>query len=129
MCFVYEVIDNNEKVEPHSWELVKERILRLPKRNRDTLLLVGSDGQMTIAFAENEGYYISTFGSGELEEWLAVDESRPNDQIKVSLAGEETDLPKNILVSEKVAMDVAKLFYFEGKRSRSHKWMKSIDLM
>jgi hypothetical protein len=129
MEFVREVLANDRRLTSHSWEVVRSEMVRLKNLPHSTLFLGGPKGQMIIEFVEDKGFYIRAFGQGELEEWLAVDEQLPADWIKVDISGHVDDMPRRVLVSEDIALDLAKEFYFSGKRASGRLWVRSIDLM
>jgi hypothetical protein len=127
--FVDSVILGQTKIDPHSLSVVKQSIIELKYSLFTTLFLRGQNGQMMMEFVEGMGYYISAFGKGELEEWLACDENLPPEQVSVNLSGEMSDVPRNILVPEETALDVAAPFYQDGSRSSRHCWVRSLDLI
>jgi hypothetical protein len=129
MPFVDAVILGETKVEPHSWNVVQQNIVKLRSTPFTTLFLGGSDGQMTLEHVEDKGYYISAFGRGEIEEWLALDESLPEESVCVNISGHVDDVPRRVLVSEEVALDVAHEFYHDGRRSQKYRWIQSLELM
>ncbi len=124
MAFVHEVLVNDEQLVPHSWDAVRAEILCLRSRPHTTIFLGGRNGQMMMEFVEDKGYYISSFGEGELEEWLAVDSNLSGDWIEVDISGHVDDVPRRVLVSEAIALDVAKEFYGSGKRTQGQSWVK-----
>jgi len=82
-----------------------------------------------IEFAVGMGYYVSAFGSGEVEEWIACDPSLSGDKVNVNLSGHREDMPRRTLVADEIALNVAAVFYQRGSRSSEYGWIKSIDLM
>jgi hypothetical protein len=129
MAFVDSVIHAQTEIEPHSLNVVIEFIVKLKDAAFTTLYLGGKDGQMTMEFVHGLGYYVSAFGTGEIEEWLACDESLTREEVSANLSGQVNDVPRNILVSEKIALDVAAVFYRDGSRSSTQCWIRSLDLM
>ena len=129
MAFVESVVLGETGIGLHSLQCVRDFIVNLKEPPRTTLLLGGKDGQMMMEFVEGMGYYVSAFGRGEIEEWIAYDKSLPGEKVRVNLSGHLDDLPRRTLVSEENALEVAAIFYQDGSRSSKHCWMKSLDLM
>jgi hypothetical protein len=128
MAFVRQVIAGDETVSPHSWDIVKQLIIDLKAHPYATVFLEGPDGQITMEYVEDKGYVISAFGKGEFYEWLSTDEQLPGESVSVDIANHITEVPRNVLVSDKIALEVVKHFYSTGLRSPDHTWKKSIDL-
>jgi hypothetical protein len=125
MPYVRELVFET-KIEPHSWEVAAQTIKRLQKQPRLSVFLGGPNGQMHIVLAEGMGYYVSTFGSGEHEEWLPVDERLSRDWID---AGDLGELPRWVLIPEAFALEVAEHFYEHGTRTSKQKWIKTVELI
>src|SRR5262249_10793424 len=124
MAFIQEVLANDRRLASHSWDAVRSEIIHLKSLPHSTLFLGGPKGQMMMEFVEDKGFYVSAFGQGELEEWLAVDERLPYDWIKVDISGHVDDVPRRILVPEDIALEIAREFYFSGKRASGRSWIK-----
>ena len=129
MCFVKRLMIAGEIFDHPTWEIVESRFLCLKDLIHRTLSLYGdANAQMMVEFVKGEGYFVSVFGKDEIEEWLAVDQSRPSEMILVDISGNLDDVPKNILVSDRIALSVVKHFFLHGVRSADYAWIKSIEL-
>ena len=129
MAFVSKM-DAAKSLSHPDWDSVKNALLELKNVRYSTVALYGKEaGQMMIEYAECQGYFISAFGEGEIEEWVVFDESKPTETVSVDISGNVDELPKCVLVSDMVAMEVTRAFYVDGVRDPNHKWKKSIDLL
>jgi hypothetical protein len=129
MSFVDSVVRGETKVAEHSLMIVRQLIKDLKDSPFVTIFLGGKNAQMMIEFVDAMGYYVSCFGKGENEEWLACDMKLPTERVNVTISGQSVDVPRHILVPPETALEIVATFYEDGTRSSTHCWIRSLDVM
>jgi hypothetical protein len=129
MPFAVDYQFDDEKVPAHDWDMVREKITALKSHPNVSIFLGGPGGQLIIEHVKDYGYYVSVFGKGEIQEWLAIDPKQPHEWITVKMAGHESEVPRQVLVSDDIAFAVAERFYEQGDRHGQYQWTTTRSLM
>jgi hypothetical protein len=108
------------------WDIVKERMLRLPGSGSMTLS-VDDDTWLIVLHISKLGYMVTGSGIGEKDYFTLIEPSLGVDPISAFDGGNINDYPRHTFVSEPLLLKATEFYYRTGQRNPECDWVPEED--